>query len=172
MPKRWKPRVTVAAIACRIAGGQPEYLLVEEHTPDGLRLNNPAGHLDPGESLVEAVVRETMEETARRFVPEALVGVYLARQQGSTAHETTYLRFAFAGSVGEAEPGRILDTGIVRALWLDVDAIRERRALHRSPLVMRCIEDHLAGRRWPLDLLGVDPSVHARAAAASAPEAG
>ena len=166
MPKRWKPRVTVAAIACRVARGQREYLLVEEHTPDGLKLNNPAGHLDPGESLVEAVVREALEETARGFVPEALVGVYLARQHGAaTGHETTYLRFAFAGSVGDAEPGRILDTGIVRALWLGVDAIRERRALHRSPLVMRCIEDHLAGRRWPLDLLGVDPSVHAPGAA-------
>ncbi len=161
MPKRWKPRVTVAAIACRTVHGQPEYLLVEEHTPDGLRLNNPAGHLDPGESLVEAVVREALEETARGFVPEALVGVYLARQQGSTAHETTYLRFAFAGSVGEADPGRGYDTGIVRTLWLGVEAIRECRALHRSPLVMRCIDDHLAGRRWPLDLLGVDPSVHA-----------
>jgi 8-oxo-dGTP pyrophosphatase MutT (NUDIX family) len=161
MPKRWKPRVTVAAIVCRLAGGEREYLLVEEHTAEGLRLNNPAGHLDPGESLVEAVIRETLEETACAFVPEALVGVYLARQHGSTANETTYLRFAFAGSTGEPDRGRPLDTGIVRTLWLGVDAIRERRALHRSPLVMRCIDDHLAGRRWPLDLLGVDPSVHA-----------
>ena len=161
MPKRWKPRVTVAAIACRSFDGERQYLLVEEHTPDGLRLNNPAGHLDPGESLLEAVIREALEETARGFVPEALVGVYLARQQGSTAHETTYLRFAFAGSVGAADHGRRLDTGIVRALWLGVDAIRERQALHRSPLVMRCIDDHLAGRRYPLEMLGVDASVHA-----------
>jgi len=166
MPKRWKPRVTVAAVVSRTVDGRPEYLLIEEHTPEGLRLNNPAGHLDPGESLVEAVVREALEETARAFVPEALVGVYLARQQGSTAHETTYLRFAFTGSVGEADRARTLDTGIVRTLWLGVEAIRERRALHRSPLVMRCIDDHLAGRRWPLELLVADPSVHARFAAA------
>lgn len=166
MTKRWKPRVTVAAVVSRMVDGEPQYLLVEEHTPDGLRLNNPAGHLDPGESLVEAVVREALEETARAFVPEALVGVYLARQHGAaTGHETTYLRFAFAGSVGDADPARTLDTGIVRTLWLGVDAIRDRRALHRSPLLMRCIDDHLAGRRWPLEVLGADESVHAVAGA-------
>jgi len=163
MTKRWKPRVTVAAIVCRWTDhGRPEYLLVEEHTPEGLRLNNPAGHLDPGESLVQAVVREAMEETARVFVPEALVGVYLARQHSpASVHETTYLRFAFTGSVGEADAGRALDTGIVRTLWLDLDAIRRTRAQHRSPLVLRCVEDHAAGRRFPVELLTVDPSVFA-----------
>ena len=102
---------------------------------------------------------------------EALVGVYLARQHGSTAHETTYLRFGFAGSVGEADPARSLDTGIVRTLWLDIDTIRERRALHRSPLLMRCIDDHAAGLRWPLDMLVADPSVHAALARPEAPPA-
>ena len=160
MSKRWKPRVTVAAIVDRQIDGRREYLLVEEQMPEGLRLNNPAGHLDPGESLLDAVVREVLEETARPFVAEALVGVYLARQQRSAAHETTYLRFAFAGRAGEADAARQLDTGIVRALWLPVDDIRASQALHRSPLVMRCIDDHLAGRRYPLDLLTADPSVY------------
>ena len=160
MSKRWKPRVTVAAVVDRQVDGRREYLLVEEQMPEGLRLNNPAGHLDPGESLLDAVVREVLEETARPFVPQALVGVYLARQQRSAAHETTYLRFTFAGRAGEADASRRLDTGIVRALWLSVDDIRASQALHRSPLVMRCIDDHLAGRRYPLDLLTADPSVY------------
>ena len=168
MPKRWKPRVTVAAIAHREVDGRREYLLVEEQMPEGLRLNNPAGHLDPGESLVDAVVREALEETARPFAPEVLVGVYLSRQQRETPHETTYLRFAFAGSVGEADAARRLDVGIVRALWLSVDAIRASQGLHRSPLVMRCIDDHLAGRRYPLDLLTADPSVYPAAAVGGA----
>ena len=161
MDDRWKPSVTVAAVVSRTVDGRPEYLLIEEHTPEGLRLNNPAGHLDPGESLVEAVVREALEETARVFVPEALVGVYLARQHGSTAHETTYLRFAFTGSVGEADRGRTLDTGIVRTLWMDLDELRASRARHRSALVLRCIEDYVAGRRFPLELVHCDPSVFA-----------
>ena len=160
MSKRWKPRVTVAAVVDRQIGDRREYLLVEEQMPDGLRLNNPAGHLDPNESLLDAVVREVLEETARPFFPEALVGVYLAREQRSAAHETTYLRFAFAGRAGEADAARRLDVGIVRALWLSVDDIRASQALHRSPLVMRCIDDHLAGRRHSLDLLTADPSVY------------
>lgn len=118
-PPRWKPSVTVAAIV--EDGGR--YLLVEEHTPEGLKLNNPAGHLDPGESPLQAVVREALEETARVFTPTALLGVYLSRfvrpAQGATAAEdVTFLRFAYCGSVGEVLPGRALDTGIVRTLWL------------------------------------------------------
>src|SRR6185436_16499529 len=120
MSERWKPSVTVAAIASRRrADGQIEYLLVEEETADGLRLNNPAGHLDPGESPEEGVVRETLEETARAFVPERLVGVYLARTRPAAGGaDTTWLRFSFAGSVGAPEAGRALDAGIVRTLWM------------------------------------------------------
>lgn len=150
---RFKPSVTVAAIVER----EGRYLLVEEHTADGLRLNNPAGHLDPGESLLHAVAREVLEETACAFTPSHLVGVYLARLRRGE-EDITYLRFAFAGSVGEPEAGRALDTGIVRTLWLtpvEVEASRER---HRSPLLWRCVQDHLAGRRYPLELLAVDPS--------------
>ena len=156
--ERFRPSVTVAAVVER----DGRYLLVEEHTVEGLRLNNPAGHLEPGESLVEAVVREALEETARSFVPEALVGVYLARlHRASTGEDISYLRFAFCGTVGEAAPGRALDQGIVRTLWLTPEEIEASRARHRSPLLWQCVADHRAGRRFALPLLGTDPSVYA-----------
>jgi phosphatase NudJ len=151
---RWSPSVTVAAVI-EDAG---RYLLVEEHTPEGLRLNQPAGHLDPGESLLQAVVRETLEETARHFAPEALLGMYQARFQ-RPGQDVSYLRFAFCGTVGEAIAGRALDTPIVRTLWLSAEELRAEAARHRSPLVMRCVDDHLAGRRYPLETLQADPSV-------------
>lgn len=149
---RWKPNVTVAAVVER--GGR--YLLVEEVSPRGPVLNNPAGHLDPGESLVEAVVREVLEETACAFTPSHLIGVYLARSSS-----TTYLRFAFTGSVGAPEPGRALDTGILRTLWLTPDEIEAERGRHRSPLLARCVQDHRAGRRYPLEALSADASIYA-----------
>jgi ADP-ribose pyrophosphatase YjhB (NUDIX family) len=160
MSARWRPNVTVAAVIER----QGRYLLVEERGSDGrLVLNNPAGHLDPGESLLEAVVREALEETACRFEPTHLVGVYLARARGSYATDgaepITYLRFAFAGTVGEPEPGRALDEGIERTLWLTPTQIEAERARHRSPLLARCIADHRAGQRWPLELLHADASI-------------
>ncbi len=153
---RWKPSVTVAAVIER--GGR--YLLVEEHTSHGLRLNNPAGHLEAGESLLQAVVREVLEETACAFTPGHLVGVYLAHlPRGDTG--ITYLRFAFAGSVGEPEPGRALDDGIVRTLWLTPAEIEASRDRHRSPLLLRCVQDHIAGRRYALDLLTTSGSIGA-----------
>jgi phosphatase NudJ len=155
-PPRWSAKVTVAAVIEQ--GGR--YLLVEEQTPEGLRLNNPAGHLDPGESLVEAVAREALEETAHPFSPTHVVGVYLARmQRPHTGEDVSYLRVAFAGTVGALETGRALDTGIVRTLWLTPAEIEAQRDRHRSPLVARCIADHAAGRRFSLDILGTDPSV-------------
>ncbi|MGZ5236363.1 MAG: NUDIX hydrolase, partial [Caldimonas sp.] len=160
MNQRWKPSVTVAAIASRERAGRVEYLLVEEETSDGLRLNNPAGHLDPGESPQQAVVRETLEETAREFVPERLVGVYLARvARDKNGDDLTYLRFAFAGAVGETQAGRRLDAGIVGTLWMTLDELRASRERHRSPLVLRTIEDAAAGRAFPLDAIVTDPSV-------------
>lgn len=156
MQERWKPSVTVAALIER----EGRYLLVEEHTPEGLRLNNPAGHLDPGEGPLEGCVREVLEETAHRFTPTALLGIYLSRfQRPATGEDITYVRFAFCGKVGEPVPGRALDTGIVRTVWLTPDEIRASRERHRSPLVLRCMEDHLAGRRYPLELIHTDPSV-------------
>jgi ADP-ribose pyrophosphatase YjhB (NUDIX family) len=160
--ERFRPSVTVAAIVER----DGRYLLVEEHTPEGLRLNNPAGHLEPGESLLEAVVREGLEETARAFVPQALVGVYQARlRRAATGEDIHYLRFAFCGTVGECDPGRALDAGIVRNLWLTVQEVEASRSRHRSPLVWRCIADHAAGRRHPLELLAADASIYADGAA-------
>jgi 8-oxo-dGTP pyrophosphatase MutT (NUDIX family) len=153
----WKPSVTVAAVIEQ--GGR--FLLVEEETPEGLRLNNPAGHLDPGESPLEGAVREALEETARAFTPAALLGFYLSRfHRPATGEDVTYLRMAYCGTVGEPLPGRTLDTGIVRTLWLTPDEVRASIARHRSPLVLRCVEDHLAGRRLPLDAVFTDPSVY------------
>jgi 8-oxo-dGTP pyrophosphatase MutT (NUDIX family) len=138
-------RVTVAAVIQR----DGRFLVVEEETDQGLRLNQPAGHLEPGESLVEGVVRETLEETAYRFVPQALLGVYRWRHPKGV----TYVRFAFLGAAQGPEAGRALDQGIVRAVWLTPEALRAERARHRSPLVLRCAEDCLAGRRYPLELI-------------------
>lgn len=169
MEQRWRPSVTVAAVIEE----DGRFLLVEEHTPEGLRLNNPAGHLEPGETPLEAVVREALEETARHFVPDALLGVYMARFVRSGAdgadvgragasdgpEDITYLRFAYRGRAGEALPGHKLDAGIVRTLWLTRDEIAHAAPRHRSPLLMRCIDDHLAGRRYPLDLVAGDVSL-------------
>jgi len=154
---RWKPSVTVAAIIER----DGRYLLVEEHTPEGLKLNNPAGHLDPGESPLQGVVREALEETGCDFSAEALLGVYLSRfTRPATGEDVTYLRLAFFGRVGEPHAGRTLDEGIVRTLWLTPEEVRAQRHHLRSPLVLHCIEDHLAGRRYPLDVLSTDASVY------------
>ena len=156
MNTRWKPSVTVAAIIER----EGRYLLVEEETPEGLRLNNPAGHLDPGESPEQGVAREALEETAFVFQPTALVGVYLSRfQRASTQEDVTYLRFAYCGTLGAFDNARPLDTGIVRTLWMTPDEVRASAERHRSPLVLRCIEDHLAGQRFPLALVQTDLTV-------------
>ncbi|HPU19440.1 MAG TPA: NUDIX hydrolase, partial [Alicycliphilus sp.] len=121
MPNRWKPNVTVAAVVER----EGRFLFIEENTADGLRLNNPAGHLDPGESPVDACVREVLEETAYDFTPSALVGVYLNRfRRTRTGDDITYLRFVFTGQLGEHHPWRDLDDGIVRAVWLTPDELR------------------------------------------------
>ena len=161
MKPRWKPSVTVAAIIARQVNGEPQFLLVEEHTPEGLKLNNPAGHLDPEESPQQGVVREALEETARVFTPDRLVGVYVSRfQRPSTGDDVTYLRFAFGGSVGEPDPQRTLDTGIVRTLWMTLAELRGSRARHRSPHVLGCIEDFVAGRAYPLNAITTDPSVY------------
>jgi len=154
---RWSPSVTVAAVIER----DGRYLLIEEHTPEGLRLNNPAGHLDPGESPAEGCAREALEETAHAFMPRWLVGIYLARmQRPSTGEDVTYLRLAFGGELGAAVAGRALDTGIVRLLWLTPDEVRATRERHRSPLVLRCVEDHLRGQRLPLTAIHADPSLY------------
>jgi len=164
MNKRWKPSVTVAAVIERDFGGVRKFLLVEEQTRDGLRLNNPAGHLDPGESPEQGCARETLEETAFHFKPTAIVGIYLSRFEQATAGratplDITYLRFAFCGELGGHVAGQALDEGIVRTVWLTADEIRACTHLHRSPLLLTCMEDYLAGRRYPLDLVTTDLSL-------------
>jgi phosphatase NudJ len=158
MRTRWKPNVTVAAIVER--GGR--FLLVEEATAEGLKLNNPAGHLDPGESPADGCAREVLEETAHRFRPTALLGVYLSRvMHRPTGKDVTYLRLAFCGELGQHDPARPLDRGIVRTLWLTAEEIRASIERHRSPLLMRCVEDYLAGVRHPLSAIYTHPSVTA-----------
>ena len=141
----WKPNVTVAAIVER----DGRFLLVEEETERGRLFNQPAGHLESGESLVAAVTRETLEETAYHFAPRMLLGVYQYRN----SQDITYLRFAFTGEITRHDADRPLDNGIVRALWLTPDEARALSARHCTPLVMRCIDDHLAGRRFALELI-------------------
>ena len=156
MPNRWKPNVTVAALIER----DGHFLLVEEDTADGLRLNNPAGHLDPGESPIQACIREVLEETAHDFTPTAVVGVYLNRfRRTRTGDDITYLRFAFAGQLGTHHGWRALDEGIVRTVWMTPEEIRATRERHRSPLLLRCLEDYLAGQRFALSLVHTDASV-------------
>lgn len=142
----WKPNTTVAAIVEQ----DGKFLLVEEETADGVRLNQPAGHLENDETLLQAVVREANEETAYRFTPEALLGVYHWRNPDK---DITYLRFAFIGSVSNHNPGQQLDDGIIRATWMSLDEIRASRAMHRSPQVLTCVEHYLAGQRFPLNTL-------------------
>ena len=117
----WKPSTTVAAVVER----DGRFLMVRERTRDGIRLNQPAGHLDPGESLVQAATRETLEETAWRVEPLAVVGVYLSRfTHPEPATDVTYLRFAFACRALAHEPARALDDGIVEAIWMGADEVR------------------------------------------------
>ncbi|HVJ22613.1 MAG TPA: NUDIX hydrolase [Burkholderiales bacterium] len=144
----WKPSVTVAAVIER----DGRFLLIQEKIRDQLVLNQPAGHLDPGESLAAACRREAMEETAHHFEPTALVGIYRWRDP---RRDFTFLRFAFHGNVGAAE-NRPLDKEIVAVHWLTPEEIRRRKAEHRSPLVQQCVDDFLAGRSYPLDVFSRD----------------
>ena len=154
--------MTVAAVIAKDIDGVQKFLLVEEETRDGLKLNNPAGHLDPGESPAQGCARETLEETAFHFTPTGIVGVYMSRfeqVQSDGVLDITYLRFAFCGELGAHVKDQPLDVGIVRTVWLTADEVRASSDRHRSPLLIRCMEDYLAGRRYSLDLITTDPSV-------------
>jgi ADP-ribose pyrophosphatase YjhB (NUDIX family) len=142
----WKPNVTVAAVVER----EGRFLCVEEETESGLMINQPAGHLEDGESLVDAVVREVLEETAWHFDPTGLVGVYRWRHPDK---HITYIRFAFTGELRRLEEHRPLDDGIVRTLWLSREELAQSNDRHRSPQVLRCVEDFKNGTLLPLDCL-------------------
>src|SRR3982751_655872 len=142
-PEIWRPHVTVAAVVER----DGRFLLVEEETDEGTVFNQPAGHLEPGESLLSAAARETLEETAHHFNPNALLGVYHFRNRPSN---TTYLRFAFTGDITGHDEERVLDAGIIRAVWMSAGEIKANAERMRTPLVMRCVEDYECKRRYPL----------------------
>jgi 8-oxo-dGTP pyrophosphatase MutT (NUDIX family) len=143
---QWKPHATVAAIV----EDNGKFLLVEETTDRGNRFNQPAGHLEDNESLIEAVIRETLEETAYTFKPESLLGVYHWKHEHN---DTTYLRFAYIGSVSCHQPDLALDEGIIRTVWMTIDEIQSNAMLMRSPQVITCIEDYLTGQKFPLTVV-------------------
>ncbi|VAW70185.1 Nudix-like NDP and NTP phosphohydrolase NudJ [hydrothermal vent metagenome] len=142
----WKPHTTVAAIIER----DNRFLMVEEVCSGKVVFNQPAGHLDPQESLTQAAVRETREETAWGFKPQYVTGIYRWQQPHT---ERCYLRVAFAGSCFDHQQEQPLDEGILRALWLSRDELAAEPEKLRSPMVLLCIDDYLAGRQYPLELL-------------------
>jgi len=142
----WRPSATVAAVIER----DGRFLFVEE-IQDGRRvLNQPAGHLDPNETLIAACAREVMEETAHRFEPTGLVGIYRWHYQPA---DVTFLRFCFSGSVFEVDRSRSLDKEIVALHWLTPAELKQKSSMHRSPLVQQCLDDYLAGRNFPIEVL-------------------
>ncbi|MSP86191.1 MAG: NUDIX hydrolase [Methylotenera sp.] len=143
---QWMPHATVAAIV----EDQGKFLLVEEMTERGNRFNQPAGHLEDNEKLIDAVIRETLEETAYSFKPESLLGVYHWKHEHN---DTTYLRFAYIGSVSNYQPNLALDEGIVRTVWMTVEEMRRNALRMRSPQVLKCVEDYLTGQQFPLSVV-------------------
>ena len=141
----WKPHVTVAAVIEK----QGQFLLVEEHTSKGLAFNQPAGHLEKDESIIEAVKREVNEETAWQFEPEYIVAIQLWQKD----HSASFLRFCFAGQVDQFNQHQALDDGIITTHWLDRDEIAQKKPQLRSPLVLNSIDDYLRGEHYPLSLL-------------------
>ncbi len=143
----WKPDVTVAAVVER----DGQFLFVEERASGRVVLNQPAGHLENGETLFEAVAREVLEETAWTFVPQHVTGVYVWAPEHLSR---TFLRVAFTGRLEGHDPARPLDHGILRTRWLDREQLLTAQSKHRSPLVLRCVDDYLGGARYPLELVG------------------
>lgn len=141
-----RPDLTVAAVVER----DGRFLLVEERIGTRLVFNQPAGHVERGEQLVSAVVRETLEETAWTFTPQALLGVYF---WDVPEKQRSFLRFAFTGTVTGHDPTRRLDRGIERAVWASHEQIIQYGPRLRSPMVLRCIEDYVSGQRYPLSLV-------------------
>ncbi|NJM31664.1 MAG: NUDIX hydrolase [Limnobacter sp.] len=161
MSEVWKPSVTVAAIVEK----DGKFLVVEEHTTDGIKLNQPAGHLDPGETPQAGAVRECLEESAWEITPSGLIGIYMNRYTSTrTGQDVTYLRFAFACQAVREHTHRTLDSEIIRTHWLSHEELVNSQSDHRSPLVLRCVEDYLACKAGhktmtPLDNVFTHPSV-------------
>ena len=143
---RWKPNVTVAAIIEK----DGRFLMVEENAGGQRVINQPAGHLEKDESLLAAVKREVLEETAWEFEAEKVTGIYLYPSPGN---DTTYLRICFSGKGIHHHPSLALDDGIIQALWMTRSELENKAPRLRSPLVLQCIDDHLAGKQYPLDIM-------------------
>ena len=143
---QWKPNVTVAAIAER----DGLFLVVEEKADDLVVINQPAGHLESDETLLEAVAREVMEETAWQFAPESIIGIYM---YPNPHNDITYLRVCFYGNCEKHFPDHSLDDGVLRAVWMSRKELEDNRSKLRSPMVLNCIDDYLAGKSYSLDLL-------------------
>jgi 8-oxo-dGTP pyrophosphatase MutT (NUDIX family) len=142
----WKPDVTVAAVVER----DGRFLFVEERASGRVVINQPAGHLESGETFLEAVRRETLEETGWTFVPAAVVGIYVWQAENVSR---SFLRIAFSGTLEAHDPERPLDHGILRTRWMDHDQLLAMQSRLRSPLVLRCVDDYRSGTRYPLALL-------------------
>jgi ADP-ribose pyrophosphatase YjhB (NUDIX family) len=143
---RWKPNVTVAAIIEH----KQKFLLVEENADDRIVFNQPAGHLEKDETLIEAVKREVLEETAWEFIPQSIVGIYMYPNQRSNI---TYLRFCFSGACEIYHPEQALDDDIIQVIWFNQEEINQNMERMRSPMVPQCISDYLSGKSYPLELL-------------------
>jgi 8-oxo-dGTP pyrophosphatase MutT (NUDIX family) len=141
-----RPAVTVATVVER----DGRFLFVEEQTKSGVKLNQPAGHLEAAESIAHAAARETVEETGWTVETTALIGIYRWQAPDNGA---TFVRFAFAATPLSHDAQRPLDEGIVRAVWLTHAELVARKPAHRSPLVARCLDDYLAGRCLPAELI-------------------
>lgn len=146
MSSIWKPHLTVAAVVEQ----DGRYLMVEERQNGEPVFNQPAGHVEDGEAIADAAIRETLEESAYPFTPQSVIGIY---RWVHPEKQRTYLRIAFAGTVGERDMERELDTEIITTHWLSREQLLAQPDKLRSPLVMRCIDDYLAGKRYPLDML-------------------
>lgn len=152
----WGLRTIVAAIIER----DGRFLIVEEKTADGLKLNTPGGHLEPSESLVQGCAREVLEETAWVFTPTALLGIYLHRLTSDKGKDLTYLRFCFTGELGAHDADRVLDEGVVRTVWMSYEEIVATQAMHRTSLLLQGVNDYRLGRSYSLDVLSTNTTVY------------
>ena len=146
----WTPHVNVAAIVESQFGYETRFLMVREDTRRGVKINQPAGHWEADETLIEGVQREVLEESGYAFTPTALLGVYVSDRWDK---DITYLRFTFIGTVGEHAVRTQLDEGILSAEWLTYDEIMASEAIHRNKIVAQCLRDYQAGQRMDLGLI-------------------